>query len=89
MAGATLTMLVGHDKPPLGQILPVTWTGVVGHTPSPSSISLDVTAAQTGVLSPGLYDYTLTATLTDGDTVTVAVGKLTVQGSPTTPPIFS
>jgi hypothetical protein len=90
LSGATLTMVIGHDRPPLGEVLPVTWTGTVpASPPSPSSIFLEVTSAQTGVFASGMYDYTLQATLTNGDLVTVAVGKLTVQASPTTPPIFS
>jgi hypothetical protein len=90
LAGATLTMVIGHNQPPLGEILPVTWSGAVSASPdSPSSIFLEVTSAQTGVFAAGMYDYTLQATLTSGDQVTVAVGKLTVQASPTTPPIFS
>lgn len=88
MANATLTMTVGQHQPVLSGVLPVTWTGTVGSAPSPSSISLDVTSAQTGVLPADMYDYTLVATLPSGDRITVAVGKLTVQASPTTPSPF-
>lgn len=86
LADAALTMTVGHN-PPRGP-LPVVWTGTVDSNPSPSSIHLDVTSVQTGVLLPTMYDYTLLATLPSGDKVTVAVGQLTVQASPSQPAIF-
>lgn len=88
LAGASLTMTVGHSTLTLSGLLPVTWTGTVGSAPSPSSISLDVTSVQTGVLPPTMYDYTLLATLPSGDRITVAVGQLTVQASPSQPAIF-
>jgi hypothetical protein len=89
LAGATLSMVVGHNQYNLYGNLPVTWTGTVPSSPdAPPTVSLDVTAAETIVLVQGEYDYTLTATLADGDKVTIALGKLTVQATPGTVSLF-
>ena len=89
LAGATLAMVIGHDQYNLYGNLPVTWAGAVSSLyPSPSSIYLEATAAQTIVLPGGMYDYTLTATLPSGDRVTIAVGQLTVQATPGTVPLY-
>lgn len=87
LAGATLTMTVGHDEYNLYGNLPLTWTGTVP-TPSPSPLTLDVTAAQTAGLSADRYDYVLVAKLTNGDTVTLAAGYLTVMAPPTNLPLY-
>jgi hypothetical protein len=88
LAGATLTMLVGQSRPNLG-IVPVAWTGTVPGSPAaPTTVSLDVTAAQTILLPEGEFDYQLSAVLADSDTVTIAQGKLTVWAAPGTPPLF-
>jgi hypothetical protein len=82
-------MVVGHDHSAFGD-LPQTWTGTVPASPdSPQTVTLDVAAAQTATLARDEYDYILTATLADGDVVTIALGKLTVQAAPGTflPPI--
>lgn len=88
LAGATLTMVVGHDQVTLNNV-PATWTGTLPGTPaSPTTAHLDVLAAQSATVGPGEYDYLLTATLTSGDKVTLAEGKLTVRavpGNPTLP----
>jgi len=88
LASAHLSMIVGHNQVRLGT-LPVTWTGTVPSTASPSSISLDVPAALTSVLGGGEYDYILTAVLPDGDKVTIAAGQLSVIPIPSSlnPPL--
>lgn len=90
LTGAALTMTVGHEQYNLYGNLPVTWTATLP-TPlvQPGVASLDVTSAQTSVLTPDEYDYQLTATLADGDKVTLAIGKLTVWASPGTTPLYS
>lgn len=86
VAGATLTMIVGHDSQDIYGNVPQTWTGTVPSSPpSPSTVSLDVTSAQTLGLPGGQYDYTLTATLTNGDKVTLAAGQLSVIPTPNSP----
>lgn len=88
LAGAALSMVVGTDAA-LNGPTPATWTGVVSPvTPSPSTVALELTSAQTAVLLPGMYAYTLTAALVDGDKITVAVGNLTVQAAPGTTPLY-
>jgi hypothetical protein len=89
LAGATLSMVVGHNQYNLYGNLPVTWTGTVPASPaSPTTVSLDVANAQTIVLPQGEYDYALTATLADTDIVTIAAGKLTVIAQPGTVPLY-
>lgn len=89
LAGATLTMTVGHEQYNLYGNLPLTWEGTVPASPDhPGTISLDVTSAQTASLAPDEYDYQLTATLADGDKVTLAIGKLTAWASPGTTPLY-
>lgn len=86
VASATLTMIVGHDSQDIYGNVPQTWTGAVPSSPpSPSTVSLDVTSAQTVALPGGQYDYTLTATLTNGDKVTLAAGQLSVIPTPNSP----
>lgn len=89
LAGATLTMVVGHNAYNLFANLPVFWTGTVPATPaSPTTVSLDVTAAETSALPPTEYDYVLQSVLADGDHVTIAQGKLSVIGQPGIVPLF-
>lgn len=89
LAGATLKMVVGHFQYNLYGNLPLTWTGTVPLSPdNPSTVSLDVSSEQSGSLPQDAYDYTLTATLTDGDIVTIATGKLTVLAAPGTIPLY-
>jgi hypothetical protein len=89
LAGASLKMVVGHFQFNLYGNLPVTWTGTVPASPdSPSTVSLDVAAAQSASLPQDEYDYMLTATLSDGDTVTLATGKLTVLAAPGMVPLY-
>lgn len=89
LAGATLTMVVGHEQWNLYGNLPVTWTGTVPSSPAnPTLVTLSVTSAQTLALPQDEYDYVLTATLADGDQWTIAIGKLTVQASPGTLPLY-
>lgn len=89
LAGATLTMVTGHTQQNLYGNLPVTWTGSVPASPaSPTEISLDVTSAETSNFAADEYDYQLTATLADGDKVTIALGKLTVQAAPGAFPLY-
>jgi hypothetical protein len=89
LAGATLTMTVGHEQYNLYGNLPLIWTGTVPASPAaPTTVSLDVTSLETSPLPQDEYDYQLTATLTDGDKVTIAVGKLTVRATPGTVPLF-
>lgn len=86
VAGATLAMVVGHNSQDIYGDVPVTWTGTVPDSPpSPSSVSLGVTAAETILLAGGQYDYTLTATLTNKDVVTLAAGHLSVIPTPNAP----
>lgn len=83
LASATLTMVVGHDEYNLYGNLPLTWTGSVPASPAnPTEISLDVPGTQTVNLPPDQYDYTLSATLVDGDKIPIAIGMLTVQADP-------
>ncbi|MGZ4530822.1 MAG: hypothetical protein ACXVXP_00550 [Mycobacteriaceae bacterium] len=89
LAGATLTMVVGHEQYNLYGNLPLTWTGAVSALiPSPSAIHLDVPAALTSNLPQDEYDYQLTATLPSGDAITIAIGKLTVYAAPGTVPLY-
>lgn len=90
LAGATLAFVVGHDRHfcPFSN-LPLTLTGIVPTLPaSPSAVSLEVPSATSLSLVEGQYDYLLTATLTSGDKVTLAIGKLTVYANPGTVPTF-
>lgn len=85
LAGAALSMVVGHGQYNLYGNLPVTWTGSVPGSPdAPVIVSLNVTAAQTVALVQDEYDYQLQAKLTNGDQVTLAMGKLTVTATPGT-----
>lgn len=89
LAGSTLTMTVGHVTQNIYGNMPAFWTGTVPASPdAPQTITLDVTALQTSALPADEYDYTLTATLLDGDKWTVAIGALTVQASPTAVPTY-
>lgn len=85
LAGATLSMVIGHNQPGIYGSLPQTWTETLPGSPaSPTTVSLDVTATQTALLLGGIYDYMLSATLVNGDVVTLAYGKLTVFPRPGT-----
>lgn len=89
LASATLSMVVGHSQYNLYGNLPVTWTGTVPASPdAPTTVSLDVAAAQTAALVQDEYDYMLHAVLSDGDVITLAIGKLTVQANPGTVSLF-
>jgi len=88
LAGATLTMVVGEHQPNLLPFLPATFTGTVPGTPAaPTTVSLDITAAQTSNIPSSEYDYQLVATLTNGDKITLAYGHLTVLAAPGTIPL--
>ncbi len=83
LASATLTLTIGHANLNMYGNLPLTVAGSVPNTPAnPTTVSLDMTAAQTSQLAAGTYDYTLSAKLADSDVVTIALGKLTVQAAP-------
>jgi hypothetical protein len=89
LAGATLKMVVGHDQFNLYGNLPLTWEDTVPASPDkPATVELSVTAAQSANLPQDEYDYQLAATLTNGDVVTLALGKLTVFAAPGTVPLY-
>jgi hypothetical protein len=89
LAGASLLMLVGHEQYNLYGNLPLSWKGTVPASPAqPTEISLDVTSLETSNIPQDEYDYQLTATLADGDKVTLAIGKLTVWAAPGTVPLY-
>lgn len=83
LAGATLTLVIGHTAQDIYGNLPQTWTYTMPGSPSPTTTAIfEVTSAQSGGLGRDDYDYTLTATLSDGDKVTLAIGQLTSEASP-------
>jgi hypothetical protein len=89
LAGATLSMVLGHNEYNLYGNLPITITGSVPGSPaSPTTVSLDVAGAITANLPAGQYQYMLTATLTDGDRVTIAAGNLSMLAAPNTTPLY-
>jgi hypothetical protein len=51
------------------------------------TVAIDLSAAQTGALTPSIkgYEYSLKATLSDGSVVTLARGQMTVLGQYATP----
>jgi hypothetical protein len=89
LAGAALSMVVGHAQYNLYGNLPVTWTGIVPTLPDwPSSIHLDVPALLSQNLPQDEYQYQLSATLPSGDVILVAHGNLTVNAAPGTVPLY-
>lgn len=87
LAGAKLSMTVAHDEFNLFN-LPVTWTTEVpALPPSPSAVHLDVPGSASANLPEGQYDYQLDATLTNGDTITLAAGHLSVSATPGSIPL--
>lgn len=89
LAGATLTLIVGHNDENVYGNLPLTWTGTVPSSPdNPTSVSLDVTAAQSANLPADEYDYLLSAVPTNGTKFPLALGKLTVEAAPGAIPPF-
>jgi hypothetical protein len=85
LAGSTLTMVVGRldpNIPAIAALSTVTWTGSVPAGPVTTTATLELTSAQTKQVPVDCLDYSLIATLADGDRVTLAIGKLTVQGEP-------
>jgi hypothetical protein len=87
VAGATLSMVVGSHLPNIYGGLPVTWLGSVPAGTPTWTATIELTHVQTALLSEGCWDYTLTATLLDGDVVTLATGQLTVLANPAQAPL--
>jgi hypothetical protein len=89
LAGATLTLTIGHTQYNLYGNLPIVVTGTVPASPaSPKTITLDVAGTVTANLPAGEYDYQLDATLADGDKIAVAIGHLTIYAAPGTVPLY-
>lgn len=90
LTGSTLTLVIGHDQYNLFGNSPVTFTApaAVVAASGAQTVSMDLTSAQTDQLSAGEFDYTLTAKLADGDTVTLAAGWVSVFAPPTALPMY-
>lgn len=86
--GATLKMVVGFNAPNLYSFLPQTWTGSIPAGTPTYTATLELSHTQTGTLSEGCYDYTLSATLLNGDVITLATGPLTVLAEPGQAPLL-
>lgn len=85
IAGSSLTMTVGHLDPNIPAIAAspsIKWTGSVPAGPAIWVATIELTATQTAEPPEGCLDYTLAATLPDGDVVTLAIGQLTVLTQP-------
>ena len=90
LSGASYQLVVGHAQYNLYGNLPVTWTGPASSSISNgvTTVSFDVTGSESASLPAGAYDYMLTATLSNGDRVTLAYGQLTVLAAPGNVPLF-
>lgn len=89
LAGAALSMVVGSHLPNIYGGLPVTWTGSVPVGAATWTATIELTHVQTALLTEGCWDYTLTATLLDGDVQTLATGQLTVLANPAQAPLIT
>lgn len=88
LAGAILSLVVGSHLPNIYGGLPVTWLGLVPAGVPTWTATIELTHVQTALVNEGCWDYTLTATLLNGDVVTLATGQLTVLANPALgPPI--
>lgn len=85
LAGASLAMVVGSSQPSVfAGFWPITFTGAVPAGVPIWTATIEMSHIQTGAIAlPGCYDYTLTATLPDGDVETLATGQLSVLAAPT------
>lgn len=89
LAGATLTLTIGHTEYNLYGNLPISVTGTVPASPAnPTTITLDLAGTATANLPAGQYDYQLDAVLPDGDKQTLAIGHMTVWATPSTVPLY-
>lgn len=85
---ATLKMVAGPHAAMVYGTLPITWTSAALSGASPlHTATLELTHAETALIQEGTWFYTLTATLTDGDVVTLATGQLTVIAAPGEEPL--
>jgi hypothetical protein len=89
IAGATLSMIVGSNMPNIYGALPLTWTGSVPAGTPIWLATIELSHVQTEAITEGCWDYTLTATLPDGDRVTLATGQLTVLANPAQAPFVT
>lgn len=83
IAGASLSMVVGSSLPTPSALTPFTWTGSISAGAPTWTATIELSHTQTAPVAEGCWDYILTATLPDGDVVTLATGQLTVLASPT------
>jgi hypothetical protein len=88
LAGAALKMVVGLNPPSAYTLTPVTWTGSVPAGLPVFIATMEPTHTQTSALAAGCYDYTLSATLPNGDVVTLATGPITVLAEPGSPQLL-
>lgn len=89
LAGATLTLTVGHKQYNLYGDLPIHVTSSVPTTtPSPSVVHVDVPGALTATLPGGQYDYQLDAQLVNGDSILLASGHLSITAEPNSLPTW-
>lgn len=86
LASAALTMVVGSALPTILGGLPVTWTGSVAAGLPIWVATIELTHVQTAAIAEGCWNYTLTATLPNGDVETLATGQLTVLANPAQAP---
>lgn len=86
LAGATLTMKVGADRP--RALETATWAGSVPAGTPIFIATMELSHTQTGAITAGCYDYVLVATLPNGDVVTLATGPLTVLSAPGQAPLL-
>lgn len=89
LAGATLAMIVGSALPNTLGGLPVTWPGSVAAGAPIWVATIELTHVQTAAVGEGCWNYTLVATLPDGDVQTIATGQLTVLANPAQAPLTS
>lgn len=89
LAGASLAMVVGSKLPSVISVSPITWAGSVAAGVPIWTATIELTHVQTALTTEGCWDYTLTATLPNGDVVTLATGQLTVLANPAQAPFVT
>lgn len=86
LANAEVEMVIGYDSNNIYAVTVNSWKKTQSGTATTTAV-LEPTHTQTAVLLEGCYDYILRATMTDKSKITLAFGKLTVQGEPGLAPL--